>query len=204
MQFVGIGLHTNKFTCRYRDENSGHDGKKETAAFELSPYGMTGFCRTLTRETYALIEATITAFCFTRLIQPFVKQAIAANAYELKQISLARKNSDKIDADILCRILKMQALSGEQTISAVVAPPVEIQELRGLLSACRLYRKQTTQIKNHIHSLLRERLYGFTKEEILPKSSGKRRGRLKKAAPCPSGQTSFLTRLNIRKPALNL
>jgi len=48
-----------------------------------------------------LIEATITTFCFTRLIQPFVKQVIVANTYELKQISLARKNTDKIDADIL-------------------------------------------------------------------------------------------------------
>ena len=101
MQFIGIDLHTNKFTCCYRDENSGQDGKKETATFDLSPYGIKEFCRTLTNEAYALIEATITTFCFTRLIQPFVKQVIVANTYELKQISLARKNTDKIDADIL-------------------------------------------------------------------------------------------------------
>jgi len=166
MQFIGIDLHTNKFTCCYRDENSGQDGKKETATFDLSPYGIKEFCRTLTNEAYALIEATITTFCFARLIQPFVKQVIVANTYELKQISLARKNTDKIDADILCRILKMQILSGEQTISAVVVPPVEIQELRGLFSTYRLYKKQTTQIKNRIHSLLKEKLHGFTKEEI--------------------------------------
>ena len=173
MQFIGVDLHTNKFTCCYRDENSGQDGKKETVTFELSPYGMTEFYRTLTRETYVLIEATITTFCFTRLIQPFVKQVIVANTYELKQISLARKNTDKIDADILCRILKMQVLSGEQTISPVVVPPVEIQELRGLFSTYRLYKKQTTQIKNRIHSLLKERLYGFTKEEIFTQKQRK-------------------------------
>jgi len=173
MQFIGIDLHANKFTCCYRYENSGQDGKKETVTFELSPYGMTEFCRTLTRETYALIEATITTFCFTRLIQPFVKQAIVANTYELKQISLARKNTDKIDADILCRILKMQVLSGEQAISPVVVPPVEIQELRGLFSTCRPYKKQTTQLKNRIHSLLKERLYGFTGEEIFTQKQQK-------------------------------
>ena len=98
---------------------------------------------------------------------------IIANTYELKQISMARKNTDKIDADILCRILKMQVLSGEMTISPVTLPPEEIQDLRGLFSTYRLYRKQTTQIKNRIHSLLKERLYGFTREEIFSQKSRK-------------------------------
>jgi transposase len=147
--------------------------KKETATFELTPCGLADFCRTLSGETYVLVEATITSFTFVRLIQPFVKEAIVANTYELKQISLARKNTDKIDADILCRILKMQVLSGEQAISPVTIPPVEIQELRGLFTTCRLYRKQTTQIKNRIHSLLKEKLYGFTQEEIFSQKSRK-------------------------------
>jgi transposase len=166
MQFIGVDLHTNKFTCCYRDENSGAEGKKATETFELSDYGMFLFYQTLTPQTYVLVEATITTFCFVRLIQPCVKEVIVANTYELKQISLARKNTDKIDADILCRILKMQVLSGEQTISPVTVPPEEIQELRGLFSTYRLYKKQSTQIKNRIHSLLKEKLYGFTQEEI--------------------------------------
>ena len=96
-----------------------------------------------------------------------------ANTYELKQISLARKNTDKVDADILCRILKVQVLSGEQTISPVTVPPVEIQELRALFSTYRLCKKQTTQIKNRIHSLLKERLYGFTQEQIFTQKQRK-------------------------------
>jgi hypothetical protein len=44
-----------------------------------------------------LIEATITTFNFVRLIQPMVKEVIVANTYELTQISLARKNTDKSD-----------------------------------------------------------------------------------------------------------
>ena len=92
-----------------------------------------------------------------------------ANTYELKQISLARTNTDKIDANILSRMLKMQALGKETAISPVVVPPVGIQELRGLFTTCRLYKKQTTQIKNRIHSLLKEKLYGFTQEEIFGK-----------------------------------
>jgi transposase len=96
---------------------------------------------------------------------------IVANTYELKQISLARNNTDKIDANILSRLIKMQVLSGEHAISPVTVPPVEIQELRALFTTYRLYRKQTTQIKNRIHSLLKEKLYGFTQEEIFDRKS---------------------------------
>ena len=166
MQFIGVDLHTNKFTCCYRCKDN---DKKETATFELTSHGLGRFYETLTPETYVLVEATITTFAFVRLIQPLVKEAIVANTYELKQISLARKNTDKIDADILCRVIKMQILSGEQAVPPVSVPPVEIQELRGLFTTYRLYGKQTTQIKNRIHSLLKEKLYGFTQEEIFGK-----------------------------------
>ena len=172
MQFIGIDVHTNKFTCCYRDEHSPSEAKKGqwTQTFYFTPSGIDAFCDTLTPETYVLLEATITSFSFARLFQPLVKEVIIANTYELKQISFARTNTDKIDANILCRILKMQILSGEQTISPVYIPPQEIQDLRGLFTTYRLYKKQTTQIKNRIHSLVKEKLYGFTQEEIFSKS----------------------------------
>jgi transposase len=116
-----------------------------------------------------LVEATITTFSFVRLFKDMVKQVIIANTYELKQISMARCNTDKIDADKLCRIIKAQVLSGEQLISPVTVPPVEIQELRGLFATYRLFKKQNTQLKNRIHSLLKEQLHGFTQEEIFGK-----------------------------------
>ena len=176
MQFIGIDLHTNKFTCCYRDESSPADGKggKRTETFGLHGIGLAEFCQTLSPDAYVLIEATITTFAFARLIKPYVKEAIVANTYELKQISLARKNTDKIDADILCRIVKMQVLSGEKAISPATIPPAEIQGLRGLFTACRLYKKQATQSKNRIHSILKENLYGFTQEEIFDKKSRKK------------------------------
>ena len=175
MQFIGIDLHTNKFTCSYRDQNTSADAKKgdRTQTFWLTEEGVGGFCRTLEDQAYVLLEATGTTFAFVRLIRPLVKEVIVANTYELKQISLARTNTDKIDAAILSRIIKMQVLSGERAVSPVEVPPEDIQELRALFSTYRLYRKQTTQLKNRIHSLLKEKLYGFTQEEIFDKKSRK-------------------------------
>ncbi|GHV40837.1 IS110 family transposase [Spirochaetia bacterium] len=174
MNFIGIDLHTNRFTCCYRNERSSvKDPTKGRVlkTFELNEQGLAAFYATLTADTYALVEATITTFSFVRLFKDQVKEVIIANTYELKQISLARCNTDKIDADKLCRILKMQILSGEQTISPVTLPPPEIQELRSLFSTYRLYQKQKTQLKNRIHSLLKEQLYGFTQEEIFDRKS---------------------------------
>jgi transposase len=65
----------------------------------------------------------------------------------------------------------MQKLSGESTISEVYPAPKDIQLLRAFFSSYRLYKKQTVQIKNRIHSVLKEALYGFTQEEIFGNKS---------------------------------
>ena len=172
MNFIGIDLHTNKFTCCYRDEKSSTEDPRKgrvIETFTLDAEGLWSFYRTLSVDTYVLVEATITTFSFVRLFKDMVKQVIIANTYELKQVSMARCNTDKIDADKLCRLLKAQVLSGEQLVSPVTLPPAEIQALRGLFTTYRLFKKQSTQLKNRIHSLLKEQLHGFTQEEIFGK-----------------------------------
>jgi transposase len=174
MNFIGIDLHTNRFTCCYRDDKtSALDPvkKQNIRTFELDNQGLAAFYQTLSFDTYVMVEATITTFSFVRLFKDMVKEVIIANTYELKQVSLARCNTDKIDADKLCRIVKAQVLSGEQLVSPVTLPPVEIQQLRSLFTTYRLFQKQNVQLKNRIHSLLKEELYGFTQEEIFDKKS---------------------------------
>ena len=172
MKFIGIDLHTNRFTCCYRNEQSSVENPTKDRViktFELNSLGLETFFQTLTDDTYVLVEATITTFSFIMLFKDRVREAIIANTYELKQVSLARCNTDKLDADKLCRILKAQVLSGELLVSPVTIPSKEIQELRGLFTTYRLYQKQNVQLKNRIHSLLKEQLYGFTQEEIFGK-----------------------------------
>ncbi|MDR1308131.1 MAG: hypothetical protein LBK74_11225 [Treponema sp.] len=97
MQCIGIDLHTNRFTCCYRDEGP---TEKRIETFEPDEAGLAAFYRTLTAETYVPVEAAITSFCFVRLLKDRVKEAIIANTCEFKQISLARNNTDKIDAGL--------------------------------------------------------------------------------------------------------
>ena len=100
MNFIGIDLHTNRFTCCYRDERSAADKPAQgrvIKTFELDAEGLAAFYQTLTGDTYVLVEATITTFSFVRLFKEQVKEVIIANTYELKQVSLARCNTDKSD-----------------------------------------------------------------------------------------------------------
>jgi hypothetical protein len=124
MQFIGVDLHTNRFTCCYRNECSSAENPrdKRTRTFDLSPSGLGAFYKTLTADSYVLIEAAITTFSFTRLFEHQVKKVVIANTYELKQISLVRCNIDKLDADKLCRIIKARTMTGEQLVSPVTIP----------------------------------------------------------------------------------
>ena len=183
MNFIGIDLHTNRFTCCYRDEMSSVEDPSKgriIKTFELKAQGIAAFFQTLTKDTYVLLEATTTTFCFVRLFKDMVKEVTIASTYELKQISLARCNTDKIDADKLCRILKAQVLSGELLVTPVTLPSVEIQDIRALFTTYRLLLKQNVQLKNRIHSVLKEQLYGFTQEEIFGK---KDRQQIRKISP---------------------
>ena len=71
MQFIGIDLHTNRFTCCYRDKHSSVVNPKDrvTETFSLNAEGLASFYSTLNKDTYILVEATITTFSFVRLFK---------------------------------------------------------------------------------------------------------------------------------------
>jgi hypothetical protein len=57
MQCTGIDLHTNRFTCCYRDERlSGRPPDRVMKTFDLNEQGLAAFYGTLTEDTYALVE----------------------------------------------------------------------------------------------------------------------------------------------------
>jgi Transposase and inactivated derivatives len=168
MTFLGIDLHTNCFTCCYIDSKT---GDKQLKSFKLDDCGLSAFYKTLNRRTHVLVEATINTFAFVQLFQHRVAQVVIANTYKLKLISVTDKKTDKVDAEKLARILKMQVLSGEQQISPVFIPPKVVQDLRALFSTYSLIRKQITATKNRIHSLLKQNLFPFTKEFIFGKKT---------------------------------
>jgi len=170
MKFVGIDLHTNRFTCCYLNDNS---KEKQTETFDLNENGLKSFYSTINKDTYILVEATINTFAFVSLFKDLVKEVIVANTYQLKSVGVPGKKTDKLDAAKLAEKLKSQVISEVEQIVPVVIPPKEIRDLRALFSTYRILRKEIGQTKNRIHSLLKENLYPFTKEYIFGKKTRK-------------------------------
>jgi transposase len=168
MKFVGIDLHTNRFTCCYLSDNP---KEKQTETFELDSAGLKKFYSTIDMDTYVLIEATVNTFSFAALFKGMVKEVVIANTYQLKSTGVVSNKTDKIDAFKLAEKLKAQVISGVQQIVPVTVPPKEIRDLRAFFSTCRILRKEIGQTKNRIHSLLKENLYPFTKEYIFGKKA---------------------------------
>ena len=177
MEYVGIDLHTNRFTCCYLADNS---TEKRMESFELNLDGLRKFYSTVNKNTYVLVEATINTCSFAALFKDLVKDVIVANTYQLKSVGVPSKKTDKIDASKLAEKLKVQVISGVRQIAPVTIPPKEIRDLRALFAAYRTLRKEIGQTKNRIHSLLKENLYPFTKEYIFGK---KARMEIRKISP---------------------
>jgi len=170
MKFVGIDLHTNRFTCCYLSDNS---KEKQTETFNLDSEGLISFYSSINKDTYVLIEATVNTFSFITLFKDLVKEVIVANTYQLKAIGVPGKKTDKLDAAKLAEKLKVQVISGVQQIVPVFISPKEIRDLRALFATYRSFRKEIGRTKNRIHSLLKENLYPFTKEYIFGKKARK-------------------------------
>jgi len=57
MNFIGIDLHTNRFTCCYRNEQSSVENPtkgRDIKTFDLNTEGLAKFFHTLTGDTYVL------------------------------------------------------------------------------------------------------------------------------------------------------
>ena len=165
MKFLGIDLHSICFSCCFLYE----DGKKYKTSFDIDPDSLEVFYQYLDTETYVMVEASTNTFKFVELVRDKVKEVFVANTHKLKLISMVKKKTDKIDAEKLAIYLKMHVLSGEELIKPVYIPDKTIQDLRSLFTTYKLIRKQIGQVKNRIHSLLKQNLFPFTKTFIFGK-----------------------------------
>jgi len=167
MKYIGIDLHSNKFTCCFLYENN----RKKLITYNLDSQGLKDFLKHVNRETSIMVEASTNTFGFVDRIKNAAKEVIIANTHKLKLISLVKKKTDKIDAEKLAIVLKMQIKSNQKMFEPVHLPNDLIRKLRSLFTTYRLYRKHITSIKNRIHSIYKQELMPFTKEYIFGKKT---------------------------------
>src|SRR6185369_17664161 len=101
------------------------------------------------RETdEVVLEATTNTWDVYDSIVPRVKRVVVAHPAEVKQIANSRVKTDNQDVIRLLRLLIADL------VPEVWVPPVEVRELRALISYRWRLVQMATAIQNRMHSLL--------------------------------------------------
>ena len=106
---------------------------------------------------FVVIESTTNAWHIYDLLEPLAEKVLVANPIRVKQIAQARVKTDIRDTLILARLL------AANLVPTVWVPPLEVREMRQLLSQRRRLVQMHTQIVNRMHSLSHRHHLGHPK-----------------------------------------
>jgi transposase len=96
----------------------------------------------------AVIETTTNVWDVYDIVAPLVSYALVAHAGAVRQIAEARVKTDKEDIKRLLRLLIADI------VPEVWVPPVEVRELRGMISYRNRLVKMSTMIRNRLQGLI--------------------------------------------------
>jgi len=128
-----------------------------------------------------VIETTTNVWDVYDIVAPLVSYAVVAHAGGVRQIAEARVKTDKKDIERLIRLLIADI------VPEVWVPPVEVRELRGMISYRNRLVKTSTMIRNRLQSLIHRH------NLILPK------GKLRDKAWWEAQKASALEKIQIRQ-----
>ena len=128
-----------------------------------------------------VIETTTNVWDVYDIVEPLVSYVVVAHAGGVRQIAEARVKTDKKDIERLIRLLIADI------VPEVWVPPVEVRELRGMVSYRNRLVKTSTMIRNRLQSLIHRH------NLILPK------GKLRDKGWWEGQQVSALEKIQIRQ-----
>ena len=102
----------------------------------------------LRKTDEVVLEASTNTWEVYDIVVPLVKRVVVAHPAEVKQIANARVKTDSQDVNRLVRLLIADL------VPEVWVPPIEVRELRALISYRWRLVKIATAIQNRMHSLL--------------------------------------------------
>jgi len=128
-----------------------------------------------------VIETTTNVWDVYDIVESLVSYVVVAHAGGVRQIAEARVKTDKKDIERLIRLLIADI------VPEVWVPPVEVRELRGMISYRNRLVKTSTMIRNRLQSLIHRH------NLILPK------GKLRDKAWWEAQKVSALEKIQIRQ-----
>jgi transposase len=144
MRFIGVDLHKTNFVVCFLSE----DDKSQAETFTLDRQGLSRFRRRLRPEDKLAVEACANTFYFCRQVRDRVADIKVVDTYRFSVIARSKKKTDKKDAAMLARFLKLGWLP------EVPQPSEQVEHLRHLLQARESLVRMQTQLKNMGHAAL--------------------------------------------------
>ena len=144
-RYIGLDVHKHYITV------GGMNAKQEIVLrprdVEMERF-KTWAAGNLRKTDEVVLEATTNTWDVYDTIAPLVGRVVVAHAAEVKQIANSRVKTDNQDVIRLIRLLIAEI------VPEVWVPPVEVRQLRALISYRWWLVKMSTAIQNRMHSLL--------------------------------------------------
>lgn len=142
--YLGIDLHRKKTYAVLVDKAGEVIDERQILNDEAIPY----LEENVPKDTFAVLEATRNWPFMYDLLAKHVARVELANPKELKAISAAAVKTDRIDANVLAQLARLNYLP------CAYAAPKEIRDLRLYVRHREFLIRQRTQCKNRIHAVL--------------------------------------------------
>ena len=143
-RYVALDIHKHYCVIAGVDR----DGRVLLHPVRVEHGDLEGWLKKNLRSTdHVVIESTTNAWHVYDLLCPLAERVVVANPIKVKQIANARVKTDIRDTLILARLL------AANLVPEVWVPPVQVRELRQLLSQRRQLVETHTQIVNRMHSV---------------------------------------------------
>ena len=144
MRYIGVDLHKTNFVVCFMSE----DDQARTETFILDPKGLSRFKRRLRSDDQLAVEASANTFYFCRQIKDRLAKIVVVDTYRFAVIAKSKKKTDKKDAAMLARFLKLGWLP------EVPIPSEQVEQLRHLFQARESLVRMLVQLKNMAHASL--------------------------------------------------
>jgi transposase len=151
MRYIGVDLHKTNFVVCFLSE----DDQAKAETFPLNQQGISRFKRRLKATDKLAVEASANTSYFRRQIKDRVAEVVVVDTYRFAVIARSKKKTDKADAALLARFLKLGYLP------AVPVPSEQVEQLRHLFQARESMVRMLTQLKNMAHAALVRSGYAY-------------------------------------------
>ncbi len=148
LRHIGLDVHREfAQVAVWKDGQVSHRGRIPT-----TPEALHAFARTLTPSDQVALEATCNTYAIARLLEQYVARVVVSNPRRTRAIAEAKIKTDKVDAEVLVRLL------AGGWLPEVWLPDNDTQTLRQRVAHRARLIQQQTRLKNRVHAILQRNL----------------------------------------------